>query len=495
MIYSDELKMIHKNILSWYELEGETLFITEECEIEGEYDNIVVIPEVALDVMEVVRNAVSHLVENGTLIVAADNKFALKYYSGVANESTGEFFGSITGKDSATISLKDIKEMESYGLSLIETYYPYPDARLPRAIFRKDFIEEKHINPASFTPSFEKDRYVIFDEAAAMQELIGEGLWESFVNAYLLVFRKTVSEAGDSDNTNSNEQLALDGVLYARFNTERAPEYRVDTYIKRVDGKMYVDKKADGEEAKTHIKRIIENYDRAGKLYKAIKPVSYELVDDETIRFPYLEGIALDKKLAEEIRDTESKDDVFQLIKSALDRVFNYGDDMLDEDGNPKISNVDSIFSNYIYVKDDSSGEDTDGQLYLIDYEWIYDKAMPIDYLKYRACLYFYQDHSDIEKKFPLNELLERLGITEEENQKYAALEDKFQQKIYGEDWKYQITKHFAKKNISFAGLEEDFRLKEDHIRNLEESNAKLRKMLKNPVAGVGEIIHKKFSK
>ena len=97
MIYSDELKMIHKNILSWYELAGETLFITEECEIEGEYDNIVVIPEVALDVMEVVRNAVSHLVENGTLIVAADNKFALKYYSGVANESTGEFFGSITG--------------------------------------------------------------------------------------------------------------------------------------------------------------------------------------------------------------------------------------------------------------------------------------------------------------------------------------------------------------------------------------------------------------
>nr|MCR5291652.1 hypothetical protein [Eubacterium sp.] len=113
---------------------------------------------------------------------------------------------------------------------------------------------------------------------------------------------------------------------------------------------------------------------------------------------------------------------------------------------------------------------------------------------KYRTCFYFYQDHPDIEAELSFKVLMEHFGIDEKKCGKFAEMEDKFQQKVYGENWKYQITRNYAKKNISFEGLEEDFRLKENHIKNLEESNARLRRALKNPVAGVSEFFHKKFS-
>ena len=510
MIYNDELKCIHKNLLSWYGLSGECFYVSGNSGRNGaadsvtvfpdkKYDNIIIVPDESMDIISMVSGAVSHLKEDGRLIVAADNKFALKYFSGVANESSGRYFGSITSKDSSTVSLKDISDLEALGLYVEEKYYPYPDFRLPRSIYRSDFVNEMKINPAVFTPAYDKDRYVLFDEEAAMRELIKEGIWENFVNSYLLVLKKYSASIPD-------KKAEPDGMLYARFNTERAPQYRVDTFIKRKDGKLFVEKKADSEEAVAHLEKINENYKLLSGLYRFIKPVPCDVAENGVLNFEYVEGKTLDRKLYESIiyiqthgdsiNDRPEADDqtgrrdqtarILAEFEKTLNIVFDYNPEALTPDGIPGLANVDCILSNFI--------EDNEGTVWLIDYEWIYEKNVNPEYLKYRTCFYFYQDHPDIEAELPFKVLMEHFGIDEKKCGKFAEMEDKFQQKVYGENWKYQITRNYAKKNISFEGLEEDFRLKENHIKNLEESNARLRRALKNPVAGVSEFLHKKFS-
>ncbi len=490
---------LQKNLLSWYEFQPDRSKVEvrnpEDLDrLEDFYDYIVIIPDNGVDIYNAVKVSAAHLSDSGVMILAADNKFALKYWSGVANESSGLYFGSITGCDLTTISKNDIKKLEEIGLFVKAVYYPYPDIRFPRSVYKKEYIEKTGINPCSLTPSFEKDRYVMFSEADAMKELMDEGIWENFVNAFILILCKESENVSDDGN-----------LLYARFNSERAPEYRVNTFIKESDGKIYVEKSADSKEAEAHLERIRENYKRIEKLYKSISPVPCEAVKKQedglgaeqslaSLNFPYLEGVTLDKKLADDIksldRGNDTQDSVFKLITSYLEIIFDYNAEMLDGEGDPKVSNVDSIFSNFILAGSETE-PGTSGKIYLIDYEWVYEKSMPIDYLRYRTVFYFYQDHPEVEELLSLEKLLHLLGMTDESIEKYKALEDKFQQKIYGDGWKYQIRGKYAKKNISFEGLEEDFRLKENHIKNLEESNEKLRRFIKNPVAGLIKRLRK----
>ena len=82
MIYNDELKCIHKNLLSWYGLSGECFYVsgnsgqdsTTDSDStsdssgtsgsnstfpEKEYDNIIIVPDESMDIISMVSGAVS----------------------------------------------------------------------------------------------------------------------------------------------------------------------------------------------------------------------------------------------------------------------------------------------------------------------------------------------------------------------------------------------------------------------------------------------------
>jgi hypothetical protein len=86
------------------------------------------------------KTAASHLAPGGRLVIAIENRLGMKYFAGCTEDHTGRFFDGIEGypeTDSArTFSRKELEDLlRSAGLDSFTFYYPYPDYKLPMAVF------------------------------------------------------------------------------------------------------------------------------------------------------------------------------------------------------------------------------------------------------------------------------------------------------------------------------------------------------------------------
>lgn len=132
-----------------------------------------------------------HLAENGTLILAIENKFGLKYWAGCREDHIATFFGGIEGyaKDSyvRTFAKNELIEMlEAAGFAGHDFYYPYPDYKLPEKIFSDAYLpheNELNVNHRNF----DRNRAELFDENKVYGELIKAGMFPEFSNSFLIV--------------------------------------------------------------------------------------------------------------------------------------------------------------------------------------------------------------------------------------------------------------------------------------------------------------------
>ena len=70
-----------------------------------------------------------------------------------------------------------------------EVYYPYPDYKFPMEIYSDAYLPKKgELNDNA--RNADRDRYVLFQETAAYNTLIGEGLFPEFSNSFLIAARK-----------------------------------------------------------------------------------------------------------------------------------------------------------------------------------------------------------------------------------------------------------------------------------------------------------------
>lgn len=189
-------------------------------------------------------------------------------------------------------------------------------------------------------------------------------------------------------------------ILYVKNNNDRAKEYQIGTCIYEKDGIKYVEKRALCLEAIPHLMRMITSYHTLSqsiisnnfKLAKILKK------SEMSITFEYIDGISLEQEF-----NYLSKDEkiifidlfVKQIEESFKTKIatkpqnnleiinyFNVSSDKLIKgekvfDG---VSNIDFIFPNLIKKND---------IYYIIDYEWVFDFDLPIEYIKYRLYLYY----------------------------------------------------------------------------------------------------------
>lgn len=134
-----------------------------------------------------------HLRHGGKIIIAIENKFGLKYWAGCREDHLYQYFKSLEGyadTDKArTFSKNGLRELcTAAGLHDMTFYYPYPDYKLPMAIYSDDFLPSKGslINIYNIR-NFDSDRMVLFDEAKVYDTLIAEGMFDFFSNSYLVV--------------------------------------------------------------------------------------------------------------------------------------------------------------------------------------------------------------------------------------------------------------------------------------------------------------------
>ncbi|MBR5337734.1 MAG: class I SAM-dependent methyltransferase [Lachnospiraceae bacterium] len=139
---------------------------------------------------EMIRRAKAFLKPGGTLIIAIENKYGLKYWAGAPEDHTGLAFEGITGYHGTdrvrTFSRNGIERLiKGNGFSVTEFYYPLPDYKLPDRVY-----SEKNLpGPGAFggvEVAYDRERYGLFDEALAFDEICKDGLFTQFANSFLV---------------------------------------------------------------------------------------------------------------------------------------------------------------------------------------------------------------------------------------------------------------------------------------------------------------------
>lgn len=394
--------------------------------------------------MDMLARAKSFLKPGGKLLIAIENKYGLKYFAGATEDHSGRVFDGVENYVAVnrvrTFSHGTLEKMlQEAGFTKNDFYYPMPDYKLPNEIY-----SEKHMpgfgSIRNATVAYDRDRYELFDERLAYDSICEDGLFGHYANSFLIV-----SENGQGE--------ARSTVEYAKYNRQRAPQFQISTRIIEKDGVKTVEKKALRDEAVAHVNSLKENREKLVGVHKNVQPIDVISCENGVALFPFCKGRSLvdevnarlgnKEKLIAFMHETvdkiyESKSQSDFKVTGEFEKLFGKGDwQVFAKSKSLGVSNIDSIFSNFMV---------TDAGYVCLDYEWVCDFPVPVDYLKYRTVYYYFSENrAYIEPKISENDFLAEFGITQEMLEAFRKMDDNFQQYVHGENRKYIYTSNYAK--------------------------------------------------
>lgn len=132
-----------------------------------------------------------HLKPNGKIIIAIENKYGLKYWAGCKEDHLGTYFSGIEDyvgiNNVRTFSKNGLNRLfAECGLNNVEFFYPYPDYKLPVAIYSDDFLPRTG-DLFKNMRNFDSDRMMVFDESRVYDGLIKDGMFDIFSNSFLVL--------------------------------------------------------------------------------------------------------------------------------------------------------------------------------------------------------------------------------------------------------------------------------------------------------------------
>lgn len=215
--------------------------------------------------------------------------------------------------------------------------------------------------------------------------------------------------------------------LYFRGSVLRNKIYQIKTQIVEENCEKYVIKQAVYPEGREHVERIYKNERLVEKIYSE-ENIIHGMFDGNTYITKFYKGEMLSDILQECLLsgDIKKYKDYLKIWKNLIIgynnitefictkefiKIFgNEGDELA---GNPavKIANIDCSSDNIII--------NSDGKIKIIDYEWVYDFPVPIDFIFYRGLKLFYSSYS---VPYSWSELLKISNVDE----KYIFIYDRF---------------------------------------------------------------------
>jgi GT2 family glycosyltransferase len=194
-------------------------------------------------------------------------------------------------------------------------------------------------------------------------------------------------------------------VEYVKHNSTRSKEFRTTTTIYKEDGIRYVKKEVFDNISLAHLKNMKESYSLLEnsiissdvKLAKIINESSMSLT------FEFIDGISFEDKFYNSSDKKFVIDEYIKFIKNSFKTKELDGKTFFDG-----MANIDLILSNLIFK---------DEKIYIIDYEWVFNKPTEVNYVIFRGLSsltgfdnfndYFSEDEIDrfnkLEKEFLLD--------------------------------------------------------------------------------------------
>ena len=389
--------------------------------IEEKFDYIILIGYLEnkkVDFKQTLNIAKSLLDENGTILLALDNKLGMKYFS--KTDSTGITISNPVNKQ--FINLNKIYEyLKELDLSNIKTYYPMPDYKLTNVIFTDQRPLSKNDLSRNVTYN-NNDTILFFDENTAYRELldIKENISKNFVNSYLLEI--------------SNKEIN-NKIKFISFSNMRKHDYKIKTIM----DDEYVYKYPSNNESKKHIEETKENieiikesnlktlddYNENGIISKFSKEKTLDEIIIELFKNNQKdEAIDLMKRFKNEIKEKLKPGDIEKNVFDKYEIKYNK-EDLLSmyfvKDGL-----WDLILQNCFFINQ---------EFYFYDQEWK-EENLPIDFIMYRAVKYF----GRLKKYISDEDLYKILEIDKGKIKLFDELDDKIQEKIRSE-YMWKLTK------------------------------------------------------
>lgn len=352
-----------------------------------------------------------HVKKTGTIVIAIENRFGLKYWAGCREDHSGDFFTNLEGYPTEscakTFSHKELEQIcKKAGERKVHFYYPYPDYKFMTTLY-SDSCLPKVGELINNDRNFDRDRMKLFQESLVYDGIIKEGEYPFFANSYLLVL-------GNKPETE-----------YIRYSNDRAAAYQIATEIStkefkdldtgKPNKKKIVTKRALTDEAELHIQNMVKMEALLKERYdKEVLRVNQIISSDaNSVTFEFEEGVLL----TEYFDDLLRKGDLDGFVDLFMEYVERIG-----TNSQMLITDYDMVFSN-ILIK----GKDWK----LIDYEWTYEKQTPVKELAFRA-LYCYLLEDENRNKFNFDLILEKLDILPEQADGYRERELRFQRTVTG---------------------------------------------------------------
>ena len=394
-----------------------------------------------VDFLKRIKN---YLKPDGKLLIAIENKYGLKYFAGACEDHTGRMYDGIEGyiNSDAKVRTFSKNELENIikeaGYDDVNFYYPFPDYKLPTQIYSPEFLPDGKDLVCSLD-CYDNNRIRVFDETVAFENIIDAGMFEFFSNSYFI-------EVGQKENKE-----------FSKFTKERKEEFQIETGIYHSDNERYVVKRGLNEKSKPHVMKMFDIYEEYNS--KGITNLNKcEKYGDEGLRFEFLKGESLNNSLVNAVMKRDKS-----LCKKLINEYKNVVNNITDKLGTEEFDNNEQFASVFGDAKELVGTEackdivfdlifenliDNKGQYSVIDYEWCFDFAVPVEFIMFRAMWGFYSTHGRLMDGFmTLEEIMDIAGIQEDRAEIYKRLNNNFIEYVYGKESYQSILSAYKKIN------------------------------------------------
>lgn len=351
-----------------------------------------------------------HRKKGGSIAIAIENKFGLKYWAGCKEDHLGTWFSGLEDYPEGGVVRTFTKDgllniVEKCGFSDAHMYYPYPDYKFATSIYSDEYLPKKG-ELSSNQRNFDRERLQLFDEKKVFDAILKEKQFPLFSNSYMLIL-------GEEPE-----------VKYVKYSNDRAGAFQIKTVFRETKDEDnlqgQIEKHALSKESEGHIENIYHAYELLSKRFEGSDVLvnKCRLAEDENGKpyavFEYLEGKTLEE-LLDECLEREDIEKFHALFDEYLKRI-SYHEDM-------SICDYDLIFANILITPDE--------QWHMIDYEWTFEKQVETKEIAFRA-VYCYLLENEKRNKLNLDLILQKLNISESDAAQYRQQEMKFQKYVTG---------------------------------------------------------------
>lgn len=184
-----------------------------------------------IDAKDPFRWAINHaknfLKEDGLILIAIENKNGLKYFGGIAEDHYGVPFYGVNGYGENMNETKTFSRYEYHNMlsncafNRVDFHYPWPDYKIPNAIFKQEFVDSYPLVAASIAGLREFEDYscparkMNFSKELSLESIGRSGLLSEMSNSFLCIGSLKQESALLSDLTMDSNNIAY---LYSGYN-------------------------------------------------------------------------------------------------------------------------------------------------------------------------------------------------------------------------------------------------------------------------------------